>query len=101
MYGIAGAGAVWALRLIIEGVLLLFFAHRTIVPGSLKTPLLLIAAALTVMLMSVFLPTGWTKAGVCVAVLVGGAFLCWRFLLHQEERRQLALLLVQRNGVAR
>jgi O-antigen/teichoic acid export membrane protein len=100
MYGITGAGAVWALRLIVEGVLLLFFAHRTLVPGSLKTPFLLIAAAMSVMLMSIFLTSGSTKAALCVVVLIGGAFLCWRFVLRQEERRQLALLLVQRNEVA-
>lgn len=97
-FGITGAGAVWALRLIVEGLLLLFFAHRTLVAGSLRTPLLLIATAVAAMAVATFLPNEWAKAGWCAVVLIGGAFLCWRFVVRREERQHLTLLLAGMTG---
>jgi O-antigen/teichoic acid export membrane protein len=99
MYGITGAAAVWALRLMLEGLLLLFFVHRTLAPGSLRTPLLLIVTAMAVMFVSIFLPTVWAKAGWCTVVLIGGAFACWRWVVRQDEREQLAFLLAGTTGV--
>jgi len=97
-FGITGAAAVWALRLILEGLLLLFFVHRTLVVNSLKTPLLLMATATSTMLVSLFLPNEWAKAGWCAIVLAGGAFLSWRFVVRREERRHLTSLLAAMSG---
>jgi O-antigen/teichoic acid export membrane protein len=91
MYGITGAAAVWALRLILEGFLLLFFAHRTLIPGSLKYSALLLVP-ITVLAISV-LPTNiWAKAAWCGVILIGGAVACSRFAISRDERKQLASL---------
>jgi O-antigen/teichoic acid export membrane protein len=97
-YGITGAAAVWALRLILEGLLLLFFVHRTLVPHSLRTPLLLIVTAVAALLVSIFLPNIWVKAAWCAVVLTGGALICWRFVIRREERQHLTLFLAGMTG---
>jgi O-antigen/teichoic acid export membrane protein len=95
--GITGAAAVWALRLILEGLLLLFFVHRTLVPASLRTPFVLGCSATAAMLVSLFLSNIWTKAGWCAAVLVGGSLVFWRFILLREERQEIIGLLATAN----
>lgn len=91
MYGITGAAAVWSSRLMLEGLLLLFFVHRTLIPGSLKSTSFLIVP-MSAILVSIFLPNIWAKVIWCAVVLVSGTYLCWRFVIHDDERKHLALL---------
>ena len=95
MYGITGVAAVWALRLILEGFLLLFFANRTLIPGSLKGSVILFPVPIAVLIVSVLPMNIWVKACWCAVVLAGGAFGCWRFAIRQDERKQLASLFVR------
>jgi hypothetical protein len=95
IYGINGAAAVWSVRLIFEGFLLLLFAHRTLVPGSLKLPSVLIVSGFVLSAVSIFLPTGWPKIVWCTLVLIAGALISWRVLLRDQERKQVLSLLPQ------
>ena len=94
MYGITGVAAVWALRLMIEGFLLLFFANRALIPGSLKSSFLLLPTPLAVLTVSIFITNVWIKAAWCALVLIGGAVACWHLAIHRDERKQLASLFV-------
>jgi len=93
MAGITGAAAVWATRLILEGLLLLFFVRRTLIRDSLRTPFLLLSLAVATMLVSLLLHNGWAKAGWCALVMLGGLFIFWRFVLLGEERQEIASFL--------
>jgi O-antigen/teichoic acid export membrane protein len=92
MYGITGAAAVWSLRLIVEGLLLLWFVHRTLIPGSVRTPFLFISAAMVSTAVSILLRGLELKMIWCGLVLVIGPFIYWRLVLRDEERRQLSSL---------
>jgi O-antigen/teichoic acid export membrane protein len=90
-YALPGAAAVWALRLIIEGLVLLLMAQHALVPSSFKQAISLLAAATAVIAMCLLLSGPWSKLVWLVGVLCGDAWLCWRFVLRQDERSRLAL----------
>jgi len=92
MYALPGAAAVWALRLIIEGLILLLMAQYALVPHSVKRAMLLLSAAGAVIAISVFMSGSWLKLVWFAGVLCGGSWVCWRFVLREDERSQLSLL---------
>ncbi len=92
MYGLPGAAAVWALRLIIEGLILLLMAQHALVPNSVKRAMLLLSAAGGTIAISVFISSLWPKLIWFAIVLCGASWLCWRLVLREDERSQLSLL---------
>jgi O-antigen/teichoic acid export membrane protein len=86
-FGLAGAAAVWAMRLIIEAGALAFFARKTLVPHALSASFRAILASTVVTLYLCQFETG--LAVKLVTAVVGiAAFVAasWWWVLDDEER---------------
>ncbi len=89
-YGIAGAAAIWMLRLTAEALLLFYFAARALVPHAFSTGFvtLMLVSALPLPLLALNLPL-LAKAGLTALLICGYAIVVWRIALAGHERSAL------------
>jgi O-antigen/teichoic acid export membrane protein len=89
-FGLPGAAAVWALRLILEAAALAFFARKTLVPHALTVRF---AGILALTLIALFLAGFETALAIklitALVSLVAFAAISWRWVLDAEERNHL------------
>jgi O-antigen/teichoic acid export membrane protein len=94
-HGIAGAAMVWALRLSIEAMVLLWMAAKTLVPGAIRKDFVLVVVIASAVLASSTLPWNiFWKFLWCVAVLATFIIVSWNLVLEAAERKHIRSTLV-------
>jgi O-antigen/teichoic acid export membrane protein len=89
-FGLPGAAAVWALRLIVEAAALAFFARKTLVPHALSSRFMAILALMLAALFFCQFESGMAaKAMTAVAVIAGFVVASWMLVLEPDEREQV------------
>jgi O-antigen/teichoic acid export membrane protein len=101
-FGVDGAAAVWALRAVVDGVVLLFMASR-VAPGSAGAlgrlwPVALVAAMSLVAAAEV--PGVGARAILVAVVLLGFVPVAWRVVLARDERAMVAGRIRAARGLA-
>ena len=86
-FGLPGAAAVWAMRLILEAGALAFFARKTLVPHALTLRFMTILALTVVSLFLCQFENGLAvKLVTAVAVMAAFVVASWMWVLDGEER---------------
>jgi O-antigen/teichoic acid export membrane protein len=86
-FGLPGAAAVWALRLILESAALAFFARKTLVPHALSARFAgILALALLVLFVSQFETSLLAKVVTSLLTLACFAVISWLWVLDADER---------------
>lgn len=90
-FGLPGAAAVWALRLILEAAALAFFARKTLVPHGLTIRFAgILALTLITLVLAGFETVLAIKLTTALLSLVAFAAISWRWVLDAEERSHLS-----------
>jgi cell division protein FtsW (lipid II flippase) len=93
-FGLPGAAAVWAMRLILEAGTLAFFARKTLVPHALTLRFMAILVLTVVALFLFQFEYGMAvKALTAVVTITIFAVASWKWVLEADEREQVRKIL--------
>ncbi len=98
-FGLPGAAAVWALRLILEAAALAFFARKTLVPHALTLRFMgILALTLVALFLAQFENGMIVKLLTALVAIAGFAVASWLWVLDADERGHVAAFLAERRA---